>query len=119
MTYSPSRTESPIFILFNLAESLLDIALLGRHAGLNVKVSSYSPTVECESGPEPPDEAACSSLTGTMQTGVGTIPFVRTGDSTFRRSVKIPTGGKRIASSTHAFLPPSAFSAFLQSDLMP
>ena len=106
--------ERSIFIL-RLAQSLFKIALLGRHAGLTVRVSSYSATVECEPGATPPEKAACLDLMGTMQAGGPGLFFVRTRDPTLGKNVIIP---KRLASGTHAFRPPFAFSASLRSGLL-
>lgn len=70
---------------------------VGRHSGLKVKVSSYSPTVKCEPGLAPPDIAACLNLMGTMQTGKSRVSFVRKRDPTRIRNLIVP---KRVASAT-------------------
>ena len=97
-----------------LIEFLSACACLGDHAGLKIKVSSYSADVTCTSEAGH-DEKACSKLLGTLPIAIRTFFFTKT-PLPGKKTVIIPSGGRKISNGTHAIL--YALLKLLQNGLL-
>ncbi len=97
-----------------LIDFLSACACLGDHAGLKVKVSSYSVDVTCTSDAGH-DERACSALLGTLPIGISSFVFTKE-PLPGTKTVVIPSGGRNIRSGTHATL--YALLKLLQNSLL-
>lgn len=87
-------------VLFRLTRLLL----LGRKAGLAIKISSYKPNVHCAFYSDYNREGTgCSKLLGVLSVGGGPYVFARQ-KITGERNVIIPPGGKKIESGEHCIL---------------